>query len=70
MTPATKKRALEKLHAISNKIGYPEKWRQYNFDVRKGDLLDNSQRVNLFEFKRQIAKIGKPVPGANACRVW
>ena len=30
MTPATKKRALEKLHAITNKIGYPDKWRNYN----------------------------------------
>jgi endothelin-converting enzyme/putative endopeptidase len=61
MTPATKKRALEKLHAISNKIGYPEKWREYTFDVKKGDLLGNSQRANVFEFKRDMAKIGKPV---------
>jgi endothelin-converting enzyme/putative endopeptidase len=61
MTPTTKKRALEKLHAMSNKIGFPEKWRQYTFDVTKGDLLGNSQRANVFEFKRQMAKIGKPV---------
>jgi endothelin-converting enzyme/putative endopeptidase len=61
MTPDTKKRALEKLHAIVNKIGYPEKWRQYAFDVRKDDPLGNSQRANAFEFKRQLEKIGKPV---------
>jgi putative endopeptidase len=61
MTPATKKRALEKLHAVTNKIGYPEKWRQYTFEVKKGELLGNSQRANAFEFKRQMAKIGKPV---------
>jgi putative endopeptidase len=61
MTPATKKRALEKLHAISNKIGFPEQWRQYTFEVKKGDLLGNSERANTFEFKRQMAKIGKPV---------
>jgi putative endopeptidase len=61
MTPATKKRALEKLHAISNKIGYPETWRQYSFEVKNGDLLGNSRRANVFEFKRQMAKIGKPV---------
>ena len=30
MTPATKKKALEKLHAITNKIGYPDKWRDYS----------------------------------------
>jgi endothelin-converting enzyme/putative endopeptidase len=29
MTPATKQKALEKLHAITNKIGYPDKWRDY-----------------------------------------
>jgi endothelin-converting enzyme/putative endopeptidase len=61
MTPETKKRALEKLHAISDKIGYPEKWREYTYDVKRGDALGNSFRANAFEFKRQIAKIGKPV---------
>ena len=62
MTPATKKRALEKLHAITNKIGYPEKWRDYsNLEIKKGDAIGNSFRSNIFEFKRQIAKIGKPV---------
>jgi putative endopeptidase len=62
MTPATKKRALEKLHAITNKIGYPEKWRDYsNLEIKRGDAIGNSFRSNNFEFKRQIAKIGKPV---------
>jgi endothelin-converting enzyme/putative endopeptidase len=61
MTPSTKKRALEKLHAITNKIGYPEQWRQYTFEVKNDDLLGNSERANMFEFKRQMAKIGKPV---------
>jgi endothelin-converting enzyme/putative endopeptidase len=64
MTPATKKRALEKLHTISNEIGYPEKWRQYTFEVKKSDLVGNSFRANAFEFKRQMAKIGKPVDKA------
>jgi endothelin-converting enzyme/putative endopeptidase len=61
MTPATKERALEKLHAITNKIGYPEKWRVYDFDVTRDDALGNSLRANTFEFRRQMAKIGKPV---------
>jgi endothelin-converting enzyme/putative endopeptidase len=62
MTPATKKRAVEKLHAISNKIGYPEVWRDYSpVEIKKGDAIGNSFRSNTFEFKRQIAKIGKPV---------
>jgi endothelin-converting enzyme/putative endopeptidase len=62
MTPETKKRAAEKLHAITNKIGYPEKWRDYSaLEIRAGDAMGNSLRSNTFEFRRQIAKIGKPV---------
>ncbi len=62
MTPTTKKQALEKLHAITNKIGYPDKWRDYtSLTIVRGDALGNSQRSNTFEFKRQLAKIGKPV---------
>jgi len=62
MSPETKKKALEKLHAISNKIGYPEKWRDYStVDIRKGDTLGNNLRAKTFEFRRQMSKIGKPV---------
>jgi putative endopeptidase len=62
MTPATKKRALEKLHAVTNKIGYPDKWRDYSgLSIVRGDALGNSLRSNQFEFDRQLAKIGKPV---------
>ncbi|MBC7928807.1 MAG: M13 family metallopeptidase [Bryobacteraceae bacterium] len=62
MTPETKKKALEKLHAITNKIGFPEQWRDYSpLDVKAGDALGNSFRANMFEFRRQMAKIGKPV---------
>ena len=68
MTPPTKKRALEKLHAIANKIGYPEKWRDYSsLDIKKGDAIGNSFRSNTFEFKRRIAKIGKPVDKKEWC---
>jgi putative endopeptidase len=62
MTPATKKRALEKLQAITNKIGYPDKWRDYSaLKIVKGDALGNSFRANEFEINRQLQKIGKPV---------
>jgi endothelin-converting enzyme/putative endopeptidase len=62
MTEATKKEAQVKLHAISNKIGYPEKWRDYSgLNIVRGDALGNSQRSNAFEFHRQLNKIGKPV---------
>ncbi len=62
MTPTTKEQALKKLHAITNKIGYPGKWRDYSsVKIVRGDALGNSQRASEFEFQRQLAKIGKPV---------
>jgi endothelin-converting enzyme/putative endopeptidase len=62
MTPDTKKQALEKLSRIDNKIGYPDKWRDYStLTIVRGDALGNSLRANEFEFLRQVNKIGKPV---------
>lgn len=61
MTEATKKQALIKLEAIQNKIGYPNKWRDYSaLKIVRGDALGNSLRANEFEFNRQVQKIGKP----------
>jgi len=62
MSDETKKEAKVKLDAIRNKIGYPEKWRDYSsVEIKAGDLLGNVQRANEFESKRQIAKIEKPL---------
>src|SRR5262245_23684143 len=62
MTDTTKKEALVKLKAVADKIGYPDRWRDYSaLNVVRGDALGNSQRANAFEFKRQLNKIGKPV---------
>jgi endothelin-converting enzyme/putative endopeptidase len=62
MSPETKKNALEKLHAVANKIGYPDKWRDYSsLEIKRGDEMGNLQRAARFEFKRQLDKIGKPV---------
>jgi endothelin-converting enzyme/putative endopeptidase len=62
MTPATKQQALDKLAHIANKIGYPDKWRDYStLTIVRGDALGNSLRANQFEFKRDLNKIGKPV---------
>jgi endothelin-converting enzyme/putative endopeptidase len=62
MSPETKQRAQEKLAAIVNKIGYPDKWRDYSaFDVKPGDFAGNVERGNMFESRRQLAKIGKPL---------
>jgi endothelin-converting enzyme/putative endopeptidase len=62
MTEDTRKEALTKLRAVSHKIGYPDKWRDYSkLRVVRGDALGNSQRANTFDFHRSIDKIGKPV---------
>jgi endothelin-converting enzyme/putative endopeptidase len=62
MSPATKVRAKEKLRDIANKIGYPDKWRDYSkLEIKPDDALGNSRRADAFENDRQLAKIGKPV---------
>jgi len=62
MSAATKQKAREKLAAITNKIGYPENWRDYSaLTIARNDAMGNSLRANEFEFNRQMQKIGKPV---------
>src|SRR5205807_9120691 len=62
MSPATKTKAKEKLHLVANKIGYPDRWRDYSaLEVRPDDPLGDLLRGNAFENDRQLAKIGKPV---------
>jgi len=62
MSPATKEQALIKLHAVVNKTGYPDHWRDYSaFQVVRGDALGNGERGTAFEFRRWLNKIGRPV---------
>jgi endothelin-converting enzyme/putative endopeptidase len=62
MSPATKKQALLKLHGVTNKIGYPDKWRDYSaVTIKRDDFLGNIERAVDFESRRDLAKIGKPV---------
>jgi endothelin-converting enzyme/putative endopeptidase len=62
MSAATKIKAKEKLHGVMNKIGYPDKWRDYStLTIVRGDALGNQMRAHQFEFARDLAKIGKPV---------
>jgi putative endopeptidase len=62
MSPATKAQAEIKLKAIANKIGYPEKWRDYaSVTIKRDDPVGNAFRADEFEFQRQMNKIGKPV---------
>ena len=62
MTGATKKAAEEKLALIRNKIGYPEKWRDYSsVKVDRADLIGNAHRSAVYERNYNFAKLGKPV---------
>jgi len=62
MTPATKAKALAKLAGMGNKVGYPEKWRDYSaVKIDRKDLVGSIRAANEFEHLRQLRKIGKPV---------
>ena len=62
MSDPTKQRAIEKLHAVANKIGYPDRWRDYSsVDIKPDDFFGNKIRATVFESNRELAKIGKPV---------
>jgi putative endopeptidase len=61
MSTATKVQAKEKLHAVMNKIGYPDKWRDYSaLEVRAGDAYGNSIRAAVFDWNRDVNRLGKP----------
>ena len=62
MGPETKQNALIKLHSVANKIGYPDKWRDYSsVVVSRNDFAGNVERATVFESRRKLNKIGKPV---------
>jgi endothelin-converting enzyme/putative endopeptidase len=62
MTPATRKEALAKLASLRNKVGYPDSWRDYSaLRVTAYGFFGNEVRASEFEWRRQAAKIGKPV---------
>ena len=62
MSPETKQAAIAKLHAVRNKIGYPDKWRDYStLTIERNDYYGNVERSHVFSEKRDWAKVGKPV---------
>jgi endothelin-converting enzyme/putative endopeptidase len=62
MTPATKQQAEIKLKAVTNKIGYPDHYRDYSsVAISRDDAMGNTNRADEFEFHRRLQKIGKPV---------
>jgi endothelin-converting enzyme/putative endopeptidase len=62
MAPETRARAREKLHLVANKIGFPDRWRDYSaLHLTRGDWLGDVLAGSAFEVQRQLAKIGKPL---------
>jgi endothelin-converting enzyme/putative endopeptidase len=62
MSPVTKQQAMKKLQAVSNKIGYPERWRDYSsVKILRGDYFGNAVRGREFTVQWNLAKLGKPV---------
>ncbi len=62
MDEATKKQALEKLHGMADKIGYPDRWRDYSsVAISRDDYFGNVERATAFEVRRRLNRIGKPI---------
>ncbi|NUU08548.1 M13-type metalloendopeptidase [Leifsonia sp. C5G2] len=62
MGEETRKRALDKLEKFTPKIGYPAKWRDYSsLVIDPTNLVGNVRAAALFEFNRELGKIGKPI---------
>jgi predicted metalloendopeptidase len=65
MGEATRAKALEKLHAITLKIGYPDVWRDFSaLTVSASDPIANSKAASIFEWKRRLARLDGPVDRA------
>jgi putative endopeptidase len=62
MAPATLAEARRKVETVTVGIGYPEHWRDYSsLEIRPGDAFGNSWRADEFEYRHQLAKLGRPV---------
>jgi len=62
MSDTTKVQATGKLASFTNKIGYPDKWRDYStLNIKPGHFLNNQVAVREYEGRRSLAKIGQPV---------
>jgi putative endopeptidase len=62
MAPETRARARAKLATLKVGVGYPDKWRDYSvLEVLRGDALGNAERAGLFEYRRNLRKLGQPI---------
>jgi predicted metalloendopeptidase len=62
MAPATKARARAKLKTLQVHVGYPDRFRDYaSLEIARGDAYGNDERAELFEYRRNLAKLGQPI---------
>jgi putative endopeptidase len=62
MDPKTKAEAQAKLNTLYVGVGYPDTWRDYSgYEVKKDDAFGNVWRAGLFEYQREVARLGRPV---------
>ena len=62
MSPATRAKALEKIHHFTVKVGYPDKWRDYSaLTIRPGELVQSVVNAEVFEWDRELRRIDEPV---------
>jgi putative endopeptidase len=65
MAPATKREAKAKLTVLKVGVGYPDKWPEYSgLEVAAGDAYGNLERARLAQYRRSLAKLGRPVDRA------
>jgi putative endopeptidase len=68
MAPETKAQAKAKVQSLRVSIGYPEHWVDYSgLEISRADLLGNVERTSLFDYRRRIALLGKPVDRSEWC---
>ena len=62
MSDSTKQRAIEKLHAIVNKIGFPNKWETYpGVVINKNNLIGNMESIAVWRYNKNVNRYGTPV---------
>ncbi|HEY1252237.1 MAG TPA: M13 family metallopeptidase [Thermoanaerobaculia bacterium] len=67
MSPATREKAKAKVGTLYVGMGYPEHWKDYGGLTIDGDALANERRSRLFEYRRSVARLGKPVDKSEWC---
>jgi len=61
MDAPTRTAARQKLERMAHLVGFPDRWRAYDFPIKRGDFAGNVRAAAAWEQARQLAKIGQPV---------